>query len=109
MTRIPYFTKFLRRNNSQMVVFEAKSSLGSFAWKSILRSRNLIAQGARWRVGDGKNTRIFQDAWLPNSNDATIDVLINLQSGWWNMSLIDQCFYPPDAHLIKSLPLCTTP
>ena len=102
-------------------VFEAKSASGSFAWKSIIRSRNLIARGARWRVRDGKNTRIFQDAWLPNLNDgriifhwallasnATIDVLINPQSSWWNMSLIDQC-YPFDAHLIKSLPLCTTP
>ena len=25
------------------------------------------------------------------------------------MSIIDQCFYPLNAHLIKSLPLCTTP
>ena len=53
-------------------VFEAKSASGSFAWKSIIRSRNLIARGARWRVRDGKNTRIFQDAWLPNLNDGRI-------------------------------------
>ena len=36
-------------------------------------------------------------------------MLINPQSSWLNMSMIDQCFYPLNAHLIKSLPLCTTP
>ena len=29
--------------------------------------------------------------------------------GWWNISLIDLCFYPPKAKLIKPLPLCSTP
>lgn len=83
-------------------MFEAKSATGSFTWKSILRSKNLIERGARWRIRDGKNIRIFQDAWVPNSNegrilfhrgllasDATVDVLLNPQSGWWNLSLID--------------------
>lgn len=41
---------------------EAKSSSGSFAWKSILWARHLIEKGAQWRVGDGQSIRIFQDA-----------------------------------------------
>ena len=49
-------------------LFEAKSSSGSFAWKSILWARHLIEKGARWRVGDGKSIRIFQDAWLPTES-----------------------------------------
>ena len=36
-------------------------------------------------------------------------MLIYPYSGWWNLNLIDQCFYPPNAKIIKSLPLCTTP
>ena len=103
-------------------VFEARFATGSFAWKNILHSKNLIERNARWRIRDGKSIRIFQDAWLPNSNegrilfhrgvlasDAIADVLIDPNSGWWNLSLIDQCFYPPDAQIIKSLPLCITP
>lgn len=103
-------------------IFEAKSSSGSFVWKSILRSRKLIENGSRRRIGDGKSTRIFKDAWLLNmeggkvlSNpcvlalDAIVDMLINHQTGWWNVHLIDLCFYPPEVQLIKSLPLCTTP
>ena len=103
-------------------VFEARSVTGSFAWKSILRSKNLIERNARWRIGNDNSTRIFKDAWLPNSNegrilfhrgvlapDATVDTLIDSHSRWWNLNLIDQCFFPPDAKIIKSLPLCIIP
>ena len=64
----------------------------------------------------------FQDAWLVNTTDgkiathksilfpdATISSLINQASGWWNIYLIDHCFYPLEAALIKALPLCSTP
>ena len=66
-------------------------------------------------MGDGQSIRIFQDAWLPIESgkvsspqsdlgpDATVAVLINPASGWWNTDLIDLHFYPPDAKLIKSL------
>ena len=60
--------------------------------------------------------------FLPNSNagriifhkrilaqTATADGLINPNLGWWNLGLIDQCFYPPDAQCIIAQPLCTTP
>ena len=102
-------------------IFEAKSSTGSYAWKSILKSRHLIERGARWRVGDGQTIKIFHDAWLPTdvgrittsqvdlSLEATVAMLINPVSGWWNIQLIDRHFYSPDAKLIKSLPLCSTP
>ena len=102
-------------------LFEAKSSSGSFAWKSILGARHLIEKGAWWRVGDGKSIRIFQDAWLPTESgklsshqsdldpNAVVSNLINSASGWWNTHLIDRHFYPPDAKLIKSLPLCSIP
>ena len=40
-------------------LFEAKSSSGSFAWKSILWARHLIEKRARWRVGDGQSIKIF--------------------------------------------------
>ena len=102
-------------------LFEAKSSSDSFAWKSILWARNLVKKRARWKVGDGQSIRIFQDAWLPFDSgkvsslqsdfgsDANVAMLINLVTGWWNTHLIDHHFYPSDAKLIKSLPLCSIP
>ena len=60
--------------------------------------------------------------FLPNSNagriifhkgilaqTATADGLIDPNLGWWNLGLIDQCFYPLDAKCIIAQPLCTTP
>ena len=35
--------------------------------------------------------------------------MIDPDTGWWNINLIDWCFHPPDARLIKSLPLSFTP
>ena len=102
-------------------IFEAKSSTGSFAWKSILWSRDLIENGSFWRIGNGKLIKIFKDSWLPSpegrinspalylSPESTVDSLINVALGWWNINLIDLCFYPPEATLIKSLPLCSIP
>ena len=102
-------------------IFEAKSSNGSFAWKSILWSRDLIEKGSFWRIGDGKLVQIYKDTWLPSSEgrisspvlhlapESSVDSLINGASGWWNTNLIDLCFYPPEAKLIKSLPLSSIP
>ncbi|KAK7860326.1 hypothetical protein CFP56_039662 [Quercus suber] len=36
-------------------------------------------------------------------------MLIIPASGWWNIRLIDRYFHPPNAKLIKSLPLCSIP
>ncbi|KAL0004665.1 hypothetical protein SO802_012226 [Lithocarpus litseifolius] len=102
-------------------IFEATVSSGSFAWQSIMKSRHLIEAGARWRVGDGQQVRIFIDKWLQDGEgvlsspsaelhpEATVSMLINRTSGWWNVQLIDRCFHPPDATRIKALPLCSTP
>ena len=43
-------------NNS---IFEAKSSSGSFAWKSILWFRDLIERGSFWRIGSGESIQIY--------------------------------------------------
>ena len=102
-------------------IFKANPSTGSFAWKNILWSKDLIDKGLTWRIGSGESVRIYQDAWLsrpegrissPASHlapNSIVDSLINAAMGWWNISLIDLCFYPPEAQLIKSLALCSTP
>ena len=52
-------------------------------------------------MGDGQSIRIFQDAWLPTESgkisshqsdfgsEATVAMLINSASGWWNTHFID--------------------
>ena len=94
-------------------IFEANSSSSSFAWKSILQPKKLIERGASLRVSDGKSIRIFHDAWLLNEDgritspwthlapEASVNLLINQDTSWWNTHLIDLCFYPPEANHIK--------
>ena len=51
------------------LVMEASSpSSASYAWKSILRGREVIQRGASWRVGDGKSINIWEDRWLPRKH-----------------------------------------
>lgn len=48
-----FYKVFKAKYYPQGSIFEATSSLGSYAWRSILRSRHLIEAGAKWRLGDG--------------------------------------------------------
>ena len=34
-------------------IFDAKEKNDSYAWKSILKGREVIMRGMRWRIGDG--------------------------------------------------------
>jgi hypothetical protein len=47
-------------------VLRAKPKEGmSYTWWSILSGIDLLKKGIIWRVGDGSNIKIWQDAWLP--------------------------------------------
>ncbi|XP_058774618.1 uncharacterized protein LOC131648901 [Vicia villosa] len=52
----------------------------SYAWRSILSSRELVLNGSRWRIGNGEKVRINSDRWIPtrpglkfSSPDVTLD------------------------------------
>ena len=43
-------------------MMEAKtSSNASYAWKSILKGREVIKKGAAWRIGNGNSVWIWSD------------------------------------------------
>ena len=100
-------------------IMEAKGSrLGSYAWKSILIGRDVIQRGARWRVGNGKKIRVWQDHWLPRKHppllsicpladfeDSTVDILIDPQTRQWNVEMVEGLFNEEEAELIKQIPL----
>ena len=39
----------------------------SYIWRSILAAKNIIKEGSRWVVGDGKSIEIWEARWLPSS------------------------------------------
>ncbi|KAL0442132.1 UNVERIFIED_CONTAM: putative mitochondrial protein [Sesamum radiatum] len=63
----------------------------SYAWRSISSAIPLICAGLQWRIGSGSL--------------ATVDKLIDPNSGEWNIPLVEILFHPPDCEAILSLPL----
>ena len=43
-------------------VFEASAATSSFAWQSILKARKVVSLGMRWRLGDGRSIKIYDDS-----------------------------------------------
>uniref|UniRef100_A0A2N9GYK3 Reverse transcriptase domain-containing protein n=1 Tax=Fagus sylvatica TaxID=28930 RepID=A0A2N9GYK3_FAGSY len=91
---------------------------GSYAWQSIMKSRELLIKGGVWRVGDGRRIKIWKNRWLLEDNhrtiithgpqllqDCTVDQLIIKPKMEWDTTLIDKLFLPYDAEAIKSIPL----
>ncbi|KAL0405661.1 UNVERIFIED_CONTAM: putative mitochondrial protein [Sesamum latifolium] len=89
----------------------------SYTWRSLLRSRDLLTAGTRWRIGDGQTARIVGEPWLPRPH--TFQLIMKprtLHCGMkvatlmdaeqrWNENLIREEFRPTDAECILSIPL----
>jgi hypothetical protein len=93
----------------------------SFAWRSIHSSCGLLKEGLIWRIGDGARVRIWKDKWLPRPStfmvqskpvlldpNATVNALIDGDTHWWNLPLLENLFTKEEAQLILTLPVSTT-
>ena len=103
-------------------ILEAKDSVSaSYAWRSILKGRDVIKKGALWRVGDGQQIRIWGDNWLPLKGKAKVSSpqflgqvnssvasLINESTRSWRTDVIEHLFDPAEAAIIKGIPLCSS-
>ena len=100
---------------------DAKPSLGSYAWQSIVKAIPLIKLSMLWRVGDGKQMKIFRERWLPGEEPAkVISPLNSISTEWivsrlldptgvgWNDQFVDAMFLPFEAQRIKGIPICVT-
>ena len=101
-------------------VMEAKIPANSlYAWKSIMKGRNVIKQGAKWRIGSGRAIHIWGENWLPNSGHPKVlspriegkgvnlvADLIDPVNKEWKGNIIDNLFYDFEAAIIKNMPLC---
>ncbi|XP_050290614.1 uncharacterized protein LOC126728906 [Quercus robur] len=99
-------------------IFEAvQNPRCSYTWKSIMLARDVISNGALWRIGDGKDIQIWQHRWLPSPGsgkvlsprlDQSLNVVQDLfiiGTKTWDFELIDRHFLPWEADGIKSIPL----
>ncbi|XP_065626375.1 uncharacterized protein LOC136066260 [Quercus suber] len=90
----------------------------SYTWRSIFSAQYIVKQGVRWRVGNGKDIRIWGDKWLPRGSsyevispriflhqDTRVSELIHSVRKTWNVEVICQIFLPVDADTILGIPL----
>ncbi|CAL1398314.1 unnamed protein product [Linum trigynum] len=90
----------------------------SFIWRSIMAAKDKIVEGFRWRVGDGKLIRIWDDAWIPGKtyffadpqpggvdSEEKVSSLIIEDSGCWDERLLKEKFSKRDCELISKIPL----
>ena len=90
----------------------------SFAWRSILSAQSIVKSSYCWQVGDNKSIGVWTDRWLPRPStfrvqtplallpaNTMVDSFIDLDSGDWNINLINQIFLPDNATYILSIPL----
>ena len=101
---------------------EAKEGYGgSYAWRSILKGREVIRRGAKWRVGNGESIKLWGDKLLPSLQNpslqspfiaelqnAMVSHLINPTTRQWDVQLLPNLFTQMEADLITQIPLGRT-
>jgi len=51
-------------------------SQGSYAWKSLLKGKEVLRKGLRWRIGTGDAINLWSDPWLPSTIQPQIQSLV---------------------------------
>jgi hypothetical protein len=90
----------------------------SYAWRSIWEAKPLIKEGLLWKIGDGSNIKIREDKWIPStqthmiqvniqniSPEARVSDLINFETNWWNIPLLEQIFPAETVEQICNIPI----
>jgi hypothetical protein len=92
----------------------------SYTWQSILAGLKCFKLGYVWRVGDGRQIKIWEDNWIPGSHNikiqtvrgnnlvTTVDELINPINSTWDEDLLKAIFWPTDVYRILQIPICSS-
>lgn len=99
-----------------------ESSGGPYAWHNILKGRDVISRGAKWRASSAESIGVWMNAWLPpydhrrilsplveGFEEARMIDLIDPKVRQWDLNLLNGLFNPNEMEMIKSIPLCRAP
>ena len=103
-------------------VMEAKiPSSASYAWKSIIKGREVISRGAVWRIGRGDFIWVWGDNQLPGTDtnsvlspcwygagNFTVSLFIDQVNCRWREDLLDYYLMDFEAAKVKAIPLPKT-
>ncbi|KAF5451826.1 hypothetical protein F2P56_026891, partial [Juglans regia] len=90
----------------------------SYLWRSLLLVRPIPMKGLCWRVGNGKDIKIWSNRWLPLTpnfqvqtrsstppEDAPVLALIDESICKWKDHLVGQIFHQEEAEMILRIPV----
>lgn len=90
----------------------------SYAWRSLMETKEVIRKGCRRRIGNGKSTKIWKVPWLPNPKNGylTTDMPAELKETTvenffcenkreWDNDVLSDLFNERDTRLIKQIPI----
>ena len=46
----------------------------SWMWQSLMDSRDLVQEGTRRKVGNGRSINIWNDGWIPGNKDGRVQI-----------------------------------
>ncbi|KAM0855094.1 hypothetical protein ACQ4PT_050030 [Festuca glaucescens] len=90
------------------------------AWKGVEHGLELLKKGIISRIGDGRNTQIMRDQWIPreaglkitalkkNSRKRWVNQLISPATNNWNTDLLCELFYEHDMQAITEIEIPST-
>nr|XP_023892926.1 uncharacterized protein LOC112004916 [Quercus suber] len=117
-----FYRVFKARYFPNCTIMEAKSpSSASYAWKSIIKGREVIQKGAVWRIGDGRSVPIWGTRWLPAKHSpkiispctealagAKVCFFMDADNKSWKADVLDENLLSFEADMIKKIPLSHT-
>lgn len=90
----------------------------SYVWRGIVAAMETLKSGVRRKIGNGENTLVWQDPWLPDISHGYIRTgvydqlqnikvrnLMNNEGTEWDLEVINDLFDAEDCARIQSIPL----
>ena len=85
----------------------------SYVWRSLLKVRDIVLAGSKWKVGSGALINIFGHQWLPRPRFLCRDgpgpmkvrELVDLETGQWDRAKLAYWFEPHTCADILSIPM----
>ncbi|XP_027096192.1 uncharacterized protein [Coffea arabica] len=85
-------------------------------WRSLMGARELVNLGTRRKIGNGMNTNIWEDSWIPGNLNGRVTTTRDMDNGLhkvhelichktWNTNLVFKIFNPQDAERILATPI----
>lgn len=91
----------------------------SYIWRSIWGSKYILKNGLIWQVGNGSNIKLWLDNWTcgkfdslvsPETENWTVNRIMDIQNRTWNYDLIATMFTSEDQARILNIPIsCRLP